>query len=62
MVKEVIDFDNYDLTCRTSPLRPFRSLKTYLESLYFTPYTGRVLRLETELVKFKSYPQIFKRD
>jgi hypothetical protein len=62
MVKEVVDFDSYDITCKHSPLRSFRSLKTYLESLYFTPYTGRVLRLEGEAVRFKNYPEIFKRD
>jgi hypothetical protein len=62
LIKEVVDFDNYDITYKSSVPRPFRLLKCYLESLYFTPYTGRLIRLENSPIKFKSYPEIFKKD
>lgn len=56
MVKEVIGYEDYDITYKSSVPRPFHFLKSYLESLYFTPYTGRFISLENSPIKFKSYP------
>ena len=40
----------------------FSQLKSYIESLYFTPYTGRTIKIENTLCRFKNYPEIFKKD
>lgn len=56
MVKEMVDFNNFDFTYKVATTRTFTHLRAYLESLYFKPYIGRTIRLEGSPIKFKYYP------